>query len=168
MDGYAMETAIEMLQDMCPIFEYHGLFTADELLSISNALPGIYVINTLNAADVQPGHVGHWVIALVYSTFDNYFKRECVFFDPLAKDPHDLNVNIDTFIASHFSNYVRCKYQIQSSTSVGCGYFCLAFCYWTIAQNLSLSEIMLKFSKTDYFKNEVLVRKLCYEAFYLR
>ena len=165
MEGNVIDNAMNMLGDMYPPLKYYGLYTADELIEIVDPKPGLYIVYSLNSWETFTTRIGHWTSCHLIKTYNGDMKFE--YYDPLAIQPYVLNENIDKFIARNFTLYTHCKYPVQSSESVACGYFVLSYCYLSTVKHLSLEEIMTYFSRYDYQANENFVRRLCYQIFYL-
>ena len=115
----------------------NGIYMKDELSSnISN---GNYIVNLQNHNEEG----SHWVCFLKS-------KNNIYWFDSFGCPPMQNEVNI--FKQNHYNVYYS-SVQIQSMTSILCGFFCIAYLYFVNLKGSSTTHKIAEFQNLFNYKN---------------
>ena len=110
--------------------------------------PSAYVINT----DSSTGSGEHW-LAVYYDK-----EGQCGFFDSYGMEPRFYG--LEKYLNNTSHNWIFNNIQLQSLTSITCGYYCIYFIQM-MCRDFSMTEIVEHFSNEDFLKNDLKISHVC-------
>ena len=111
-----------------------------------------FVVNTDNKKEAGE----HWVAIYFYD------RNKSIFFDPMGFSPK--YHKFQKYIKKHSKEYEWNDQQIQSLSSINCGYFCVLFIQ-KISRNYSFGRFLKLFRKNKQY-NDALINKLKQRNFF--
>ena len=111
-----------------------------------------FVVNTDNKNKTGE----HWVAIYFYD------RNKSIFFDPMGFSPK--YHKFQKYIKKHSKEYEWNDQQIQSLSSINCGYFCVLFIQ-KISRNYSFGRFLKLFRKNKQY-NDALINKLKQRNFF--
>ena len=117
---------------------FNGVYSRDNLTTIKD---GAYIINLDEYSDIGP----HWVALYVYDNNVTYFD---------SFEVEHISKEIKAFINN--KNIITNIFRIQAYDSIMCGYFCIGFINFMLADK-KLTDYTNLFSPYDFKKNDNII-----------
>ena len=140
MNGRQIDSVIST--NPCTRRYFKGVFSRDTLPT-DVTFPSVYVVNT--DVSYRPGE--HWVAIILNS------PRHGVFFDSFGRKPE---MELGRFMDANVERYDYFDAQIQSTSSIFCGLFVIAFLVSYLCLAMSLNDFKTLFD-TNLSVNDCIV-----------